>query len=190
LFIAFYLPPLRDTFGWESLIGPEKPGLAMVLVGILLVVSGTVMYLFEPPQAIPNTLCIGKSPIYCYKTLHGILFDTGCLLILGGIIILLLNNIMKLRKTKANSWRQKSLICTANRNELEVRDVAGLLAGLGIRAEMTKSKMKELGAVSEETAKTPEELGVDEWFLNLGISQIHGIKRTKDGRYYVKSNEG
>lgn len=68
--------------------------------------------------------------------------------------------------------------------------MAGLLAGLGIRAEMTKKKMKELGAVSEETAKTPKELGVDEWFLKSGMAQIHGIKRTKDGRYYMKSNDG
>jgi hypothetical protein len=57
---------------------------------------------------------------------------------------------------------------------------------MGIRAEMTKKKMRELGAISEETAKTPKELGVDEWFLKSGIAQIHGIKRTKDGRYYVK----
>jgi hypothetical protein len=68
--------------------------------------------------------------------------------------------------------------------------MAGLLSGLAIRAEMTKKKMKELGAVSEETAKTPRELGVDEWLLKLGMAQLHGIKRTKDGRYYVKSNDG
>jgi hypothetical protein len=76
------------------LIGPEKPGLAMVLVGILLVGSGTVIYLFEPPKGSQNSFCDGsycivKSPIYCYKTLHGILFDTGWLLILAGSIILL-----------------------------------------------------------------------------------------------------
>jgi hypothetical protein len=76
------------------MISPKKLGLAMVLVGILLVAGGTVMYLFEPPISSQNSFsdgsyCIVKSPIYCYKTLHGILFDTGCLLILAGSIILL-----------------------------------------------------------------------------------------------------
>jgi uncharacterized membrane protein len=76
------------------MISPKKPGLAIVLVGILLVASGTVIYLFEPPKGSQNSFCDGsycivKSPIYCYKTLHGILFDTGCLLILAGSIILL-----------------------------------------------------------------------------------------------------
>jgi hypothetical protein len=60
------------------------------------------------------------------------------------------------------------------------------LFGLGIRAEIIKKKMKELGAISEETAKTAKELDVDERFLNLGMAKIHGIKRTEDGRYYVK----
>jgi hypothetical protein len=81
----------------------EMLGRITLLLGVLFLGSGTVIYLFEPPQAIPNTYCIGKSPIYCYKTLHGILFDTGCLLILAGIILLLLSSIMKLGKTKASS---------------------------------------------------------------------------------------
>jgi hypothetical protein len=81
----------------------EMLGRIIVLLGVLFLGSGTVIYLFEPPQAIPNTYCIGKSPIYCYNTLHGILFDIGCLLILAGIIILLLCSIMKLRKTKASN---------------------------------------------------------------------------------------
>ena len=67
--------------------------------------------------------------------------------------------------------------------------MAGALAGMAIRAELIKKKMKELGAISEETAKTPKELGVDEWFLTSGIAKIHGIKGTQDGRYYVKSDD-
>ena len=81
----------------------EMLGRVILLLGVLFLGIGAVIYLFEPPQAIPNTYCIGKSPIYCYKTLHGILFDTGCLLILAGIIILILCSIMKLRKTKASN---------------------------------------------------------------------------------------
>ena len=67
----------------------EMLGRVILLLGVLFLGSGTVIYLFESPQDVPNTYCIGKSPIYCYKTLHGILFDTGCLLILAGSIILL-----------------------------------------------------------------------------------------------------
>jgi hypothetical protein len=81
----------------------EMLGRVMLLLGVLFLGGGTVIYLFEPPQAISNTFCIGKSPIYCYKTLHGILFDTGSLLILAGIIILILCSIMKLRITKAGN---------------------------------------------------------------------------------------
>jgi hypothetical protein len=81
----------------------EMIGRVILLLGVLFLGSGTVIYLFESPQTIPNTYCLGKSPIYCYKTLHGILFDTGCLLILSGIIMLLLSSIMKLRKTKASN---------------------------------------------------------------------------------------
>ncbi|MGB8780986.1 MAG: hypothetical protein WCD81_10115 [Candidatus Bathyarchaeia archaeon] len=64
--------------------------------------------------------------------------------------------------------------------------MAGLLVGLGIRADLARRKMKELGAVSEETAKRPEELGLEEWILNHDLAKIRGIKRTKDGRYYVE----
>jgi hypothetical protein len=61
-----------------------------------------------------------------------------------------------------------------------------LLVGLAIRADLAKRKMKKLGAVSEETAKRPEELGIEAWILNHDVARIRGIKRTKDGRYYVK----
>jgi len=67
--------------------------------------------------------------------------------------------------------------------------MAGLLAGLGVRCELVKKKMKQLGAVSEETAKKPEELGIDEWILNHYLAKIRGIKRTEDGRYYVESQK-
>jgi len=64
--------------------------------------------------------------------------------------------------------------------------MSGLLVGLGIRADSARRKMKKLGAMSEETAKTPEELGLEEWILNHDVARIRGIKRTKDGRYYVE----
>lgn len=68
--------------------------------------------------------------------------------------------------------------------------MAALLAGIGARCALAKREMERLGAVSEETAKKPEELGVDEWILNHYLAKIRGIKRTEDGRYYVKSNDG
>ena len=64
--------------------------------------------------------------------------------------------------------------------------MSGLLVGLGIRADSARRKMKKLGAMSEETAKTPEELGLEQWILNHDVARIRGIKRTKDGRYYVE----
>jgi hypothetical protein len=48
-----------------------------------------------------------------------------------------------------------------------------------------KRKLKEVGATSEETAKTPKELGLDEKWLKL--SAHAGVVATKDGRYYLTS---
>jgi len=63
--------------------------------------------------------------------------------------------------------------------------MAAFLAGLAIRIELIKKRMKELGAISEETARKPEELSTNEWLLRRGLADLRGIKRTKDDRYYV-----
>ncbi|MCJ7423947.1 hypothetical protein MUP01_06720 [Candidatus Bathyarchaeota archaeon] len=68
--------------------------------------------------------------------------------------------------------------------------MAGLLVGLAIRSELAKKKMKKLGAVSEETAKKPEELGIEQRLLKHDMAKIHGIRRTEDGRYYVECKDG
>lgn len=65
--------------------------------------------------------------------------------------------------------------------------MAGTIAGLAISVELAKRKMRELGVMSEETAKKPEEMGLNEWLLKHWIAKIHGVKRTEDGRYYVES---
>jgi hypothetical protein len=74
------------------MIGRKMLGLIMVIIGVVLVVSGTIMFLMEPPEPSQDAfcgLCMIKYPIYCYKTLHGALFDTGWLLIIiGGVTIL------------------------------------------------------------------------------------------------------
>lgn len=67
--------------------------------------------------------------------------------------------------------------------------MAGLWFGIALKCDMAKAKMIRLGAISEETAKKPEELGFDEFTLNHRFAKIRGIKRTEDGRYYVKSND-
>jgi hypothetical protein len=67
--------------------------------------------------------------------------------------------------------------------------MAGLIAGLAIRAELIKKKMKRLGATSEETARKPEELQVEERLLKNNVARVRGIKRTKDGRYYVECKD-
>ena len=48
-----------------------------------------------------------------------------------------------------------------------------------------KRKLKEVGAISEETAKTSKELDLDEKWLKM--SAHAGVVATKDGRYYLTS---
>jgi hypothetical protein len=51
---------------------------------------------------------------------------------------------------------------------------------IGAVAAYTRRKLKKAGATSEETAKTPRELGLREKWLELP-----GVKKTPDGRYYL-----
>jgi hypothetical protein len=55
--------------------------------------------------------------------------------------------------------------------------------------ERTKKALKEAGAISEETAKTPEELKLDERWLKMSANTIipSGVVATEDGRYYLIS---
>jgi len=55
--------------------------------------------------------------------------------------------------------------------------------------ERTIKALKEAGATSEETAKTPKELNLDEKWLKMSANTIifSGVVRTKDGRYYFRS---
>jgi len=55
--------------------------------------------------------------------------------------------------------------------------------------ERTKKVLKEAGASSEETAKTPKELKLDERWLKMSATTIipSGVVVTKDGRYYLIS---
>ena len=58
--------------------------------------------------------------------------------------------------------------------------------------ERTITTLKEAGATSEETAKTPEELTLDEKWLKMSANTLipSGIVATKDGRYYlIRKNE-
>jgi hypothetical protein len=49
----------------------------------------------------------------------------------------------------------------------------------------TKRKLKEAGATSEETAKTPKELDLNEKWLKM--SAHAGVVATQDRRYYIIS---
>jgi uncharacterized protein (DUF1684 family) len=55
--------------------------------------------------------------------------------------------------------------------------------------ERTKEAVKEAGATSEETAKTPKELRLDEKWLKMSANTIipSGVVVTKDGGYYLIS---
>lgn len=69
--------------------------------------------------------------------------------------------------------------------------MVAVLAGVGVGHILTRNKIKKLGATSEETAKKPEELGIEEWLLKR-LTQSKGldVKRTSDGRYYVECKDG
>ncbi len=53
--------------------------------------------------------------------------------------------------------------------------------------ERTIKTLKEARATSEETAKTPKELNLDEKWLKMSANTImpSGVVTTKDGRYYL-----
>jgi len=53
--------------------------------------------------------------------------------------------------------------------------------------ERTIKALKEAGATSEETAKTPKELNLDEKWLKMSANTIipSGVVTTKNGRYYL-----
>jgi len=58
--------------------------------------------------------------------------------------------------------------------------------------ERSKKALKEAGATSQENAKTPKELKLDEKWLKMSVNTIipSGIVATKNGRYYLmKKNE-
>lgn len=57
--------------------------------------------------------------------------------------------------------------------------------------EQTIKALKEAEATSEETAKTPKELNLDEKWLKMSANTIifSGVVRTKDGRYYFISKK-
>ena len=61
--------------------------------------------------------------------------------------------------------------------------------GAAIIVERTKKTLKEAGAISEETAKTPKELKLDKKWLKMSADTIipSGVVATKDGRYYLIS---
>ncbi len=53
--------------------------------------------------------------------------------------------------------------------------------------ERTIKALKDAGATSEETAKTPKELNLDEKWLKMSANTIipSGVVTTKDGKYYL-----
>jgi hypothetical protein len=55
--------------------------------------------------------------------------------------------------------------------------------------ERTKQTLREAGATSEETAKTPTELNLDARWLKMSANTLipSGVVPTKDGRYYLIS---
>jgi hypothetical protein len=50
----------------------------------------------------------------------------------------------------------------------------------------TKQKLREAGAISEKTAKTPQELDLKERWLKASAKA--GVSATKDGKYYLRNS--
>jgi hypothetical protein len=59
------------------------------------------------------------------------------------------------------------------------------IATITVIIARTKRKLKEAGATSEENAKTPKELDLNEKWLKM--SAHAGVVATQDGRYYLTS---
>lgn len=72
--------------------------------------------------------------------------------------------------------------------DYEVKMMAASHPGLSMRLRRAKEKIVELGSISEETAKTHQKLGIEEWILEK-LVQRHMAKRTDDGRYYVPQDK-
>jgi hypothetical protein len=60
-------------------------------------------------------------------------------------------------------------------------------ATLVVVVARAKQKLAEAGAISEKTAKTPKELGLNERWLKT--SARAGVAVTKDGRYYLANKK-
>lgn len=63
--------------------------------------------------------------------------------------------------------------------------MAGADATIVVIIERTKRKLKEVGAVTENTARTPTDLGLEERWLRM--SGGAGVIATSDGRYYLRA---
>jgi hypothetical protein len=73
------------------MIDRKMLGLMVAVLGIGLVVSGTIMFVVESSEPSNDAFCgfcLTKRPIYCLKTFHGMLFDAGWLLTIVGSIIM------------------------------------------------------------------------------------------------------
>lgn len=51
----------------------------------------------------------------------------------------------------------------------------------------TKQRLKEVGAVTPETAKKPNDLGLEERWLKMSVSARAGVSATDDGRYFLRT---
>ncbi len=63
--------------------------------------------------------------------------------------------------------------------------MAGADATVVIVIERAKKRLKEVGALTPESAKTAKELGLEELWLKAGARA--GVTATHDGRYYLRS---
>ncbi len=63
--------------------------------------------------------------------------------------------------------------------------MAGADATIVVIIERTKHKLKEVGAVTPESAQPPSSLGLEERWLKMSAGA--GVVATADGRYYLRT---
>ncbi len=63
--------------------------------------------------------------------------------------------------------------------------MAGADATIVVVIERTKQRLKEVGAVTADTARTPDDLGLSERWLKMSAGA--GVVTTNDGRYYLRT---
>lgn len=65
--------------------------------------------------------------------------------------------------------------------------MVGVDATFVVIIEKTEQRLKEVGAITAQTARTPSDLGLEERWLKTSANAGAGVLATGDGRYYLSA---